>query len=869
MKLILPDYTNASYRLLKLEHGYELTISIFAEHNFFASGEISSEEERNPYTFEPWVYFDQNKLDILFDEGFAKPRGEFLLYGHAYSRNEFGCENIDVSVTVGDITKKLFVSGDRIINSLGLLSHAAKFDSMAIIPSNTYGGVGFQPNKLGKGAEFLTDPSGEKFWPVPNVTYPHQVMLSRNEILDPAGFWALSCDVPHRRNYLGKFDDHWVKTNWPEIPYDTDPLYYQTAPTDQQFESYFKGNEHISIKNMHPEHTLIETMLPGVRVRLFVEHLLDSGPVFKELVANADTLWLFPDQLKAYIAFRSKLNVVDRDASDVVAVFCVLEQIDQPPASFEDCYARYSAEVRFFEDFETEDTSDDAEYTVDSKFFSKESAIGERSGMPDSAIQKLEQFEQDMDVWSQAEMKSNSIKPKDLENFMNKTEPQVQGSLLDLKKVIKKANQDTLDVFQKVGVSEEELLATLMESPESLQLVEEIKQAGGLTGIFEQFEKSIDSLVDLEKNISNPDPNDPEVLALVNQMQKDQQAREELDEPTIEEPRETKPNYDREWVVAHHAAGKSFRGYELERLDLSELNLSGADFSGAVLTKTDLTAALLNGVRFDDALLSEVIFNRANLSESSFRRVSASGSEFNEAHLQKANLRDGDFTGAMFSGADLSQAILSGAICTGANFSGVRAERLMADKAELADVNLTKANLVDARLTHIGLVGASMKGSDLSRANCLRADFSGADASDCNFSESLLQDSQADVKTTFSRSNFQKAILNEVSWDAPTLNQANFNEAQMDGADLTGARMLNVSMINVIARGAVFDKVDLERSDLTGSDMFEASFCDANLNSTRLQNGNYFAADFKGIKYEGASFEGSNIDRTILKIRQQ
>jgi uncharacterized protein YjbI with pentapeptide repeats len=51
--------------------------------------------------------------------------------------------------------------------------------------------------------------------------------------------------------------------------------------------------------------------------------------------------------------------------------------------------------------------------------------------------------------------------------------------------------------------------------------------------------------------------------------------------------------------------------------------------------------------------------------------------------------------------------------------------------------------------------------------------------------------------------------------------------------------------------------------------MFEASFCDANLNSTRLQNGNYFAADFKGIKYEGASFEGSNIDRTILKIRQQ
>lgn len=867
MKIIGADFLKSSYRLrLRYNECYQLDISAFLP---FALDKLEHEQSDAVEKIRVWDFFNPYEAFSLFDEGWAKEKAEFLAYGKCYVQSGTKKESNFVLVQVGKVKKELLATGDRLINSWGIISRPDPFISMPITPLQTYGGLSCPSNKFGIGAEALVEADGESYWPVPNVTYPNQVMLSQSDILDPAGFWALPPGAPQRTKYLGKFDSRWLSTRWPEMPVETDPLYYQTAPTDQQFDGYLLGDEPIRITNMHPEKPVIETRLPGVRARIFVDQRIDGKLVFKELKANADTLWLFPDQMQGCLAFRSQVEVADRDGSDIEAGFCMLEQINQTPFSIEECYARYLSEASPVEEVISDVMGVETDEVIDEEEIQVDSLSKRQPGVPVKSSKERDQLDRSMNDWAISEMEKANVTPDDMEQFMNKADTKPQGSLLDLKKMIKQANEETLAVFKQTGTTDQDLIRMLRESPEAAATADTLANApGGLAGLLSGLEDSIQQLFDLEKKMLNPDPNDPELVAAREAFEKEELERS-AEEAAVEEPEETELIYDREWVVAHHAAGKSFRGYELERLDLSELNLSGADFSGAVLTKTDLTAALLNGVRFDDALLSEVIFNRANLSESSFRRVSASGSEFNEAHLQKANLRDADFTGAMFSGADLSQAILSGAICSGANFSGVRAERLVADKAEFADVNLTKANLVDARLTHIGFVGASLKGSDLSRANCLRADFSGADASDCNFRESLLQDSQADVKTTFSRSNFQKAILNEVSWDAPTLNQANFNEAQMDEADLTGARMLNVSMINVIARGAVFDKVDLERSDLTGSDMFEASFCDANLNSTRLQNGNYFAADFKGIKYEGASFEGSNIDRTILKIRQQ
>lgn len=870
MKFIFPDSVNPSYRVMKVDAGYEIIINAIHSFKFYDNLNYFAENKKNFIDAGPWEYFEKYDIEGVFDEGLLKPRAEFLLYGCAFSSNSNISEQVSVSASVGNRRKELLVSGNRTINSFGLMSKKTPFYSIALTPSNAYGGIGFSANEKGKGADSLEGIDGEKYWPVPNITYPNQAMISRTDKLDPAGFWALPPNAPQRTKYLGEFDDQWLKTRWPELPEGTVHLYYQTAPFDQQFDNYFNGDEPIRIANMSPDFPVIETQLPGVRARIFLEQLSDGTKVFKELKTNADTLWLFPEYLKGYLAFRGKISVANRDADDITTVFCILENVNEPPASFENCYSNYLKEVHSESNKEEIEEHSDKSYQIAVQDdIVPEVALNYRAGMPESIQLRSVNFEKEMSDWSQIEMNKTNVTTEQLENFMNKSEPQGQGSLLDLKKVIKKANQDTLDVFKKVGVTENDLIAMLKESPDASNLVEEITQAGGLSGMLEQFERSIDSLFELEKKIANPDTRGPEDVALVHQMQKDELKKLSAAETEFEEPVEVKPIYDRDWVVAHHAAGKSFRGYELERLDLSGLNLSGADFSGAVLNKTDLTEGVLSGARFDDALLSEVIFNRANLAESSFRRVSASGSEFHEAQLQKANLRDGDFTASIFSGADLSQAILSGAICSGGNFADITANRIVADKAEMSDVNLTNAKLSEARLTHTSLVGASLKGSTLFRANCLRADFSGADASDCDFRECMLQDSQADAKTTFSRSNFTKAILNEISWDAPTVNQANFNEAQMDGADMTGARMLNVSMINVIARGAVFDKTDLENSDLSGSDMFEASFCDANLNATRLQNGNYFAVDFKGTKYEGASFEGSNIERTILKIRQQ
>jgi len=121
-------------------------------------------------------------------------------------------------------------------------------------------------------------------------------------------------------------------------------------------------------------------------------------------------------------------------------------------------------------------------------------------------------------------------------------------------------------------------------------------------------------------------------------------------------------------------------GATLERRNLSEAVLSGADLSGANLENANLRdsklkGADLSGANLSSANLSGAELNRANLSGANFLGADLSGATLLDANLSdcelsfsdlsKADIRDADLSNAKVRGADLSNVLMGDTILDG------------------------------------------------------------------------------------------------------------------------------------------------------------------------------------------------------------
>ncbi len=136
------------------------------------------------------------------------------------------------------------------------------------------------------------------------------------------------------------------------------------------------------------------------------------------------------------------------------------------------------------------------------------------------------------------------------------------------------------------------------------------------------------------------------------------------------------------------------------KIDISEINLEGANLrranlTGSRLDKSNLSQANLTKVYLTDAHLNRANLSRSNLSDSFLTRAHLNQSilvdaNFTGAHLFKADLTEANLTGTNLTDADLTEANLTGANLTGANLT-----RAILTGAILTGVNLTGAILVD------------------------------------------------------------------------------------------------------------------------------------------------------------------------------
>lgn len=159
----------------------------------------------------------------------------------------------------------------------------------------------------------------------------------------------------------------------------------------------------------------------------------------------------------------------------------------------------------------------------------------------------------------------------------------------------------------------------------------------------------------------------------------------------------------------------------LERQDLSGLNLFGANLKyvrlrsaniqHAQLGEADLSHAVLADANLSESNLGGATLHHADLFKAKFHSAKLYEAKLNHATARRANFYRADLTNADLSDVDLSGTSLQGAQLTGALLIGARLA-----KAVLSDARLEKANLTGADLSCAQLVGADCSNADIT--NC-------------------------------------------------------------------------------------------------------------------------------------------------------
>jgi uncharacterized protein YjbI with pentapeptide repeats len=201
------------------------------------------------------------------------------------------------------------------------------------------------------------------------------------------------------------------------------------------------------------------------------------------------------------------------------------------------------------------------------------------------------------------------------------------------------------------------------------------------------------------------------------------------------------------------------------------LNLRGRDLRYAVLDRSDLHQADITG---------------ANLAHASLV-----GSDLRGAWLQCADLNEllltddrdrANCTSA--ERADLSRAVLTGGHMTGIDLDGARLEEASIEGAELAYSSLAGTNFASAKLDKADLTGGvQAQGANFLIASLQGADLTGAHLQFADFSSAAMQGA------VLNHAHLEAAVMRDADMEAVSM-----QNAKLQGADLTGARIAGADM---------------------------------------------------------------------------
>ena len=244
--------------------------------------------------------------------------------------------------------------------------------------------------------------------------------------------------------------------------------------------------------------------------------------------------------------------------------------------------------------------------------------------------------------------------------------------------------------------------------------------------------------------------------------------------------------------------GRDLRYARLDRSDMHQADLTGANLDRASLRGTDLRNAQLQCADVTELLLSE---NREGA-----QCTSARGADLSEAQLTAADLTGIDARGAKFEYAKLENAQLPYSLVSGTNFSSATL-----DKANLTGgIQAQGANFLIARLQGADLTGAKLQGADFRSASMQAVGLNYAD-----LRGAVMQDAEL-AAGTLQKANLQGADLSQSDITGADLRQAKVWMTAPPARDTTGLADLNGTVVKRLTKDDIVDLVKLTKDLGTG-----------------------------------------------------
>jgi len=252
---------------------------------------------------------------------------DVLLIGSAYAPNGRAAARVPVELTVGPMSKRFTVIGDRRWRKAGGAISATDPEPFVVMPFSydvAFGGTDNTRESEGEVHTYLPNPVGRGYWrhsdhidgqPLPNTERVNEEVNRPDGNFAPMAFGVIGRNWSPRLAYAGTYDQQWVENEAPFWPKDFDHRYFQAAPPSQVI-PYPQGGEEVVLRNLTPTR-ICRFNLP---VRRMPVTFFSHGGAEKTVAAEIDTVLIEPDAGRFSLVWRTNLRL-ERSIFDVKETF--------------------------------------------------------------------------------------------------------------------------------------------------------------------------------------------------------------------------------------------------------------------------------------------------------------------------------------------------------------------------------------------------------------------------------------------------------------------------------------------------------------------------------------------------------------------
>jgi hypothetical protein len=287
-----------------------LYVMVRATFNIAKEFTLADDQPKPTATDVYWTEAGKSSLKYGSDMHTGKPTTDIVMLGHACAPAQKEVHELDVSLSVGELSKTVRVFGDRQWKE-GKITAPALFKTMAMVYEKAFGGIHMVDGKIDSAED--RNPVGRGFAgkrtldemngvPLPNLEDPGQLIRAPTDKPNPACYGFCAPNWNPRAQLAGTYDEVWRKTRAPYLPEDFNKRFLNMAHPDLIYPGFLHGGEPVQISGMHPGGVL---QFDVPRVRITTRVILGDKAAQPDF--NLETLLLEPNQMKLGMLWRAAL----------------------------------------------------------------------------------------------------------------------------------------------------------------------------------------------------------------------------------------------------------------------------------------------------------------------------------------------------------------------------------------------------------------------------------------------------------------------------------------------------------------------------------------------------------------------------------